>query len=157
MDSRNGAFHDRDQTKDTAPPRIELTRFAPCRKRVCFRRFNLRKLKIATLAATNSLARDKALLLFFCILLGGCHSWQRHINPSIEFTRVPAADLGGPDQIDTIEGRATGVRQGQQVVLCAKSDGLWWVQPFADHPFTKVQNDSKILTTAELLTGLRDE
>jgi hypothetical protein len=45
--------------------------------------------------------------------------------------------------MDTIEGRATGVRPGQQIVLYAKSDGRWWVQPFAREPFTKIQGDSK--------------
>jgi hypothetical protein len=38
-----------------------------------------------------------------------------------------------------IEGRVTGVRPGQQIVLYAKSDGLWWVQPSTDRPFTTIQ------------------
>ncbi len=49
-----------------------MTRFDPCRKRVCFRRFHGWKLKTATCAALNSIARERALLLFFCILLSGC-------------------------------------------------------------------------------------
>jgi hypothetical protein len=56
---------------------------------------------------------------------------------------VPRADVGGPDKLDTIEGRVSGARAGQQIVLYVRSvDGLWWVQPFADRPFTKIQADS---------------
>lgn len=90
----------------------------------------------------NNFGRKKALLLFLCILLSGCRSGQSGIKPSIEFTKVPAADVGGPDKVDTIEGRATGVRPGQRIVLYARSEDLWWVQPSADLPFTKIQADS---------------
>jgi signal transduction histidine kinase len=61
---------------------------------------------------------------------------------SIEFTRIPKAAEGGPaSTIDTIEGRAIGARPGQQIVLYARS-GDWWVQPYADQPFTAVRADS---------------
>jgi signal transduction histidine kinase len=40
-----------------------------------------------------------------------------------------------------IEGRVTGARPGQQIVLFARS-GAWYVQPFTDQPFTKIQQDS---------------
>jgi signal transduction histidine kinase len=40
-----------------------------------------------------------------------------------------------------IEGRVTGARPGQQVVLFARS-GAWYVQPFTDRPFTTIQQDS---------------
>lgn len=120
-----------------------MTRFEPCRKRVCRRRFDRWKLKTATPAASNSFARERALLLFFCIAVSGCRSHKVVSEPSIEFTKVPAADVGGPDKMDDIEGRATGVRPGQQIVLYAKSEGLWWVQPFANHALTKIQDDSR--------------
>jgi signal transduction histidine kinase len=51
--------------------------------------------------------------------------------------------VGGPDRLDTIEGRATGARAGQQIVLYAKAGGLWWVQPFTVRPFTNIQADSR--------------
>jgi hypothetical protein len=84
-----------------------------------------------------------ALLLIVCLLFTGCRSWSNNLAPGISFSKVPAADSGGPDKTDTIEGRVTGVRPGQQIVLFAKSDGLWWVQPFSDRPFTAIQNGSK--------------
>ena len=125
------------------PPRIELTRSDPSRKRVFFRRLHRRKLKRATLTVSNSLAREKALLFFFCcIVLTGCRSRQSVPGPTIEFNRVPPAAEGGPDKIDDIEGRVRNARPGQQIVLYARW-GPWWVQPFADQPFTRIQPDSK--------------
>jgi len=81
--------------------------------------------------------------LCFCIfLLNACH---RGISkPSIEFTDIPLAAVGGLDNMDTIEGRVTNVRPEQRVVLYAKNEGRWWIQPFARDPlFTKIQGDSK--------------
>jgi hypothetical protein len=49
--------------------------------------------------------------------------------------------MGGPDKLDTIEGRVKGARPGQRVVLFARS-GLWWVQPLAEAPFTTIEADS---------------
>jgi hypothetical protein len=92
--------------------------------------------------ATQIVARRKRVfLLFVCLLLAGCRI--DNSPPAISFSKVPVADLGGPDKTDTIEGRVTGVKPGQQIVLYAKSDGLWWVQPFSDHPFTTIQNGSR--------------
>jgi hypothetical protein len=54
---------------------------------------------------------------------------------------VPSANPGGPEQLEYIEGLATNARPDQQIVLYAHS-GVWWVQPFANRPFTKVQADS---------------
>src|SRR5438874_413165 len=88
----------------------------------------------------NSLAQNKA-LLFVCILLGGCRSRQGDPKPSIEFTQLPPAGQGSPDLLHTIEGRVTGARPGQRIVLFARS-GVWWVQPLADRPFTAIQPDS---------------
>jgi len=43
--------------------------------------------------------------------------------------------------MDYIQGRASGAQPGQQIVLYAHS-GTWWVQPFANQPFSKIQPDS---------------
>lgn len=43
--------------------------------------------------------------------------------------------------MDFIEGRVNGAKPGQQIVLYAHG-GLWWVQPFANQPFTAIQPDS---------------
>ena len=79
-------------------------------------------------------------LVLTVLLLVGCQSPQADVKPVIEFTRVPPAAPGGP-KLDTIEGRVTGARQGQRIVLFALS-GYWWVQPLADDPYTPVQSDS---------------
>lgn len=82
-------------------------------------------------------------LLITCLLLFGCHSRSENATPSIIFTKIPAAALGGPDKLDTIEGRVNGAHPGQQIVLYAKSEDLWWVQPFSEHPFTNIQTGSR--------------
>ncbi len=85
----------------------------------------------------------RAFLLLGCLAFGACGRWSANAPPTLVFVRIPKADLGGPDKVDTIEGRATGVRPGQQIVLYSRSEDLWWVQPFVDHPFTKIQDDSR--------------
>jgi hypothetical protein len=54
---------------------------------------------------------------------------------------VPLANPGGPEELDYIEGRVSDARPDQQIVLYAHS-GVWWIQPFANRPFTKIQADS---------------
>ena len=46
-----------------------------------------------------------------------------------------------------------GVRPGEQIVLFAKSGtGLWWVQPFADQPFTDIRSDQRFQNYTHLGT-----
>ncbi len=85
----------------------------------------------------------RAAPLTLLLLFGSCARWSKSSAPTIVFTKVPAADAGGPDKLGTIEGRAPGARPGQQIVLYAKSEELWWVQPVGDHPFTKIEDDSR--------------
>jgi hypothetical protein len=81
-------------------------------------------------------------LVFVSVLLVSCHSNNLpRPKPSVEVTRVPVANPGGPEQLDYIEGRVTGAGPDQQIVLYAHS-GVWWIQPFRDTPFTKIQADS---------------
>jgi hypothetical protein len=91
--------------------------------------------------AATGLAWGGVLLMALCILVSGCRLQTVSAVPSIEFSKVPQAGDGGPDQLDTIEGRVTGARPGQQVILFARS-GVWWVQPIANEPFTTIQPDS---------------
>lgn len=58
-------------------------------------------------SAASGSAWKRALLMVICILLSGCRSPGANAGPSIEFTKVPQADEGGPDKVDTIEGRVT--------------------------------------------------
>jgi len=81
------------------------------------------------------------LLMILCIFSGGCHARNTDVEPTIEFTKVPSAEEGGPDKLETIEGRVNGARPGQQIVLYAKS-GTWWIQPMTFQPYTKIESDS---------------
>jgi len=80
-------------------------------------------------------------VLIGCILVSDCRSRQTDVTPRIEFSKVPLLDEGGTGKIAVIEGRVTGARPGQRIVLYARS-GTWYVQPFIDQPFTKIQPDS---------------
>jgi hypothetical protein len=92
---------------------------------------------------TSSLKKHRSIvpLVIVSVLLGGCNSRSVLSKPTIQITQVPVANPGGPVELDFIEGRASGVKPGQQIVLYARSD-IWWIQPFANQPFTKVQPDS---------------
>ena len=82
------------------------------------------------------------LLLVACFLpAGGCRWRQAGGAPSVEFVSVPMAEQGGAEKLDDIAGRAVGARVGQRIVLYARS-GAWYVQPYADRPFTAIRPDS---------------
>lgn len=85
--------------------------------------------------------RPEILLVLVSVLLGGCHAKDSPRKPSLQLTRVPLANPGGPEQLDYIEGRVSDAKPDQQIVLYAHS-GIWWIQPFANRPFTKIQADS---------------
>ncbi|MGC4051775.1 MAG: glycoside hydrolase family 16 protein [Paludibaculum sp.] len=81
-------------------------------------------------------------LLGLCCLSTGCARPQAAApEPSIEFTEIPASGFGGPKLIGALAGRVKGAKPGQKLVLYARS-GVWWVQPFANLPFTSIQPDS---------------
>src|SRR5689334_2168500 len=88
-------------------------------------------------------------VLACCLLLGGCRPKEGAARPSIEFIRVPIAEANRADRLDIIQGRVTGARQGQQLVLYARA-GAWWLQPIANAPFTKIQPDSSWVNSTHL-------
>src|SRR5262245_16525751 len=92
-------------------------------------------------AVSDLIWRGSILLIIGCILMSGCRSRQTDVAPRIEFSKIPLLDEGGAGRIAGIEGRVTGGRPGQRIVLYARS-GTWYVQPFNDQPFTKIQSDS---------------
>lgn len=79
-------------------------------------------------------------ILLFALTLGGC-SQNAATGPSIEITEIPPADQGGVIKLGVIKGRVTGAQSGQVIVLYARS-GAWYVQPWADQPFTKIASDA---------------
>jgi hypothetical protein len=94
--------------------------------------------------------RSPAVLAASCLL--SCHcAGPGGAPPAIELTRVPPADAGGPDTRDVIEGRVTGARPGQRIVLYARSQ-VWWVQPESRDPFTAIQPDSSFRNFTHLGT-----
>jgi len=102
-------------------------------------------------AARRPLARARlgkfsAFLILLSVALGGCQQSDTaiaHDQPVIKFTRVPVAGADDPEKTGLISGRVIDGEPGQQmIVLYSKGVSAWWVQPFANQPFTKVQPDS---------------
>ena len=89
------------------------------------------RLRIVLALATSS---------FACLFAISCRS--ETVPPSIQFTTIPKADAGGPAELAPIAGRVKGARLHQRIVLFAKSDQGWWVQPFRSRPFTDIGPDS---------------
>lgn len=87
------------------------------------------------------------LLAGISTLFAGCGSSGIRLGsaapPKIEFTTVPAAGAGDPGKLSTIKGRVIGAQPGQKIVIYAKAEVGWWVQPYANQPFTKIEADSK--------------
>jgi hypothetical protein len=59
---------------------------------------------------------------------------------TVQFSVVPEAAPGGPQQTEAIAGSVRGAKAGQRIVLFAKS-GSWWVQPLSSKPFTEIRAD----------------
>ena len=85
------------------------------------------------------------------LFLPGCSLLRQDSKVAIEFTRVPPFDQGGPDIVDTAEGRVRGAKPGQRIVLWARS-GVWWVQPSRTEAFVAIQPDATWRTTTHLGT-----
>lgn len=94
---------------------------------------------------------SRVVIGLLCTLFAGCSAPHPNHQPSIQFSRIPQADPGGPDKFDIIEGKVTGARPGQSIVLYAHS-GSWWVQPLVNQPFTKLQPDSRWTNSTHLGT-----
>ncbi|HXT26878.1 MAG TPA: hypothetical protein VN749_18820 [Candidatus Eisenbacteria bacterium] len=98
-----------------------------------------------------STATFSALLASFAFT--GCHSSSKTSAPMLAFSKVPAAYLESPYKTDitedrdyktgVIEGRATGTRPGQRIVLYANTDGRWGVCRQAGQPFTNIEADGR--------------
>lgn len=82
-----------------------------------------------------------ALAGLLCVIVAGC-SGPSAGNPTIAFTTIPEAAPGGVARLEPIAGRVDGARAGQQIVLFARSGGVWWVQPFTVRPYTPIAADS---------------
>jgi hypothetical protein len=90
--------------------------------------------------------------MMLCVLMAGCRSQGGSTKPFLQITLVPPADPGGPAHTSLIQGRVSGARAGQQIVLYARSGGVWWIQPLILNPFTEIQPDSTWKNTTHLGT-----
>jgi hypothetical protein len=107
--------------------------------------------RFQTFRVSGDFVWKRTALVILCFLMCGCSGWQATPDPSIEFSRVPPAEDGGPDKLDIIEGRVIGARPGQRIVLYVRN-GTWWVQPLVNQPFTTIQPDSKWTNSTHLGT-----
>ncbi len=73
-------------------------------------------------------------LLGLYVLLSGCSKNAASLDPKITITSIPKVKYGVADILDTVAGTTIGARDGQQIVLYARSEGRWWRQspPLAD-------------------------
>src|SRR5712691_2573018 len=95
-------------------------------------------------------ATFSVLLVYY--VLTGCHSSSKNSASTIAFSKVPAAQESdykidiiedGDYKRDIIEGRATGARPGQRIVLYAKTDGRWGVCRQSGQPLTNIESDGR--------------
>jgi hypothetical protein len=90
-----------------------------------------------------------AALVLAALQLCGCHSQPGNAPPKIEFTKIPPAAQGGRERVETISGKVTGARPGQQIVVYVRS-GPWWVQPWPDQALIPIRADSTWSTPTHL-------
>jgi hypothetical protein len=92
------------------------------------------------------------LMLLVYSVLTGCHSPSGSSAPTVAFGKIAPAyqenpfktDLTERDyKTDTMDGRVTGARPGQRIVLYAKTDGRWGVCDQSGQPFTKIESDGR--------------
>jgi hypothetical protein len=96
---------------------------------------------------------QRSLLLVFCIVLTGCHSSSKTSAPTVAFSKVAAAYEESPDKTnitegrdykrDIMEGRVTGARPGQRIVLYANTDGRWGVCRQSGQASTNIEADGR--------------
>ena len=82
-------------------------------------------------------------VVIFILLIGFLsqpNAQQNSASPTIEFDVLPFTEKGGTEETSLIQGRVIHGHPDQLIVLFAKS-GSWYVQPFVDQPFTKINPD----------------
>jgi len=87
--------------------------------------------------------------LVLVFLVSGCGARQSKTEPTISFIKIPPAAQGGRERTDTISGRVSGARNGEHIVVYARS-GPWWVQPWPSEPFINIQSDSTWSTATHM-------
>src|ERR1700755_2455915 len=94
-------------------------------------------------------AAFSVLLMYF--VLAGCHSSPKSA-PMVAFSKVAAAYQESPYKTDIterdyktdmIDGRVTGARPGQRIILYAKTDGRWGLCRQSGQPFANIESDGR--------------
>jgi len=70
-------------------------------------------------------------------------------EPAIQITVIPPKG-GGPDRLETIAGTAGGVDFKEHSVVIFCRTNTWYVQPFADSPYTSIDERGKWQTEIHL-------
>jgi hypothetical protein len=90
--------------------------------------------------------------LLMCLVLTGCRASTENSAPAIAFSKVAAAyeESAYKTNItergyktDTMDGRVTGARPGQRMVLYAETDGRWGQCQQSGQPFTNIDRDGR--------------
>src|SRR6478672_8997934 len=91
-------------------------------------------------------------VLLASVVLTGCHSSSIKSAPTVAFSKVAAAYEESPYKTDITErdyktdiseGRVTGARPGQRLVVYAKTDGRWGMCQQSGQPFTDIESDGR--------------
>lgn len=93
-----------------------------------------------------------AFAIIFCFLFLVCCSSKNSLEPSIEFTKIPMAEIGGTVRLEDIEGIVKNTRPEYYKIILYTKSGEWYVQPFADRVYTDIQSDLKWSNTTHLGT-----
>jgi hypothetical protein len=93
-------------------------------------------------------ARLSVLLAY--LVLTGCDSSSKGSIPTVAFGKIAPAYQEGPYKTDVterdyrtdiVDGRVTGARAGQRIVLYAMTDGRWGLCAQSGQPFVKIESD----------------
>src|ERR1700722_19661023 len=112
---------------------------------------------------SHMVARTAAFsVLLVYLVLTGCNSSPKKSAPTVAFSKVPAAYQesaykihifqGRDYKTDMIEGRATGARPGQRIVLYTETDGRWDVYRHSSQAFTNIEPDGRWKASIQLGT-----
>src|ERR1700719_647905 len=114
---------------------------------------------VSRLHIVARIATFSVLLVYF--VLTGCRSSPKTSAPTVAFSKVPAAQEShytidiiedGDYKRDIVEGRATGARPGQRIVLYARTDGRWGLCRQSGQPFTNIESDGRWKASVHLGT-----
>ncbi|HTT24581.1 MAG TPA: hypothetical protein VMG82_37035 [Candidatus Sulfotelmatobacter sp.] len=82
-------------------------------------------------------------------LLCACRSNLVAPTPTVVISQVPTDNSKTPEQA-RILGHVTGARPSQRLVLYARTEGRWGIQPSPAEPFTRIENDGHWASSTQL-------